>query len=524
MFSPDRRGALAGLAVLALLPRVFAPARAATSRDAGLVALLDRIDAGDPVAGLGALRGFDARGLSPVRRLDLLAVRQGLAVDARMLARWNWLRPGRSPYPVSPRTGNWRKVAEGGTVAADAIRADTQMLDAAANQGVVLPRALLDETLRAVEAARGRASGESAAALAGQAAALRKQRPHAPDHAGLVRLRGGSDYFALMLERALGEAIAPAAAHARAEAAARALARRADMLFAKLGMKGGSNGERFRALARDPRHLYADSGAGRDRAVADMNRWMARARRWMPQAFGTIPPAVDHVAARRMSRADEAAGRGGYRTVPPADGSGEGGYYVDLAHIRRRPDWTLSSVVHHELLPGHMLQMPIEAAADPHPLRLSYAAAFTEGWAIYAEELMAHAGAFEGAPEAELGYIQWALFRVGRALADTGIHSRGWTQAQAIARLRDLQGEGVIFAPIEEDVARICLEPGIRSAEFLMAASLADLRDIAGDVRDFHDHVLAPGSLPLHLVEAVARHDGAGTAVPTTYSGRGGAA
>ncbi|MBW4331621.1 DUF885 domain-containing protein [Stakelama sp. CBK3Z-3] len=504
-FGFSRRTLLGSAVVLTALPGLAASG--AVTRDAALVALLDDIArSNDPARGMDALRAFDPKGLSPVRRLDLLTVCAGLATDARMVAQWPWAVPGHSPWPVSPRAGLWRHGGASNVPnAAAQIDTETRSLSIAAQHGVILAHAALEETLAGLEKAAAMAKGDVGRALQRQAAMLAAQRETAPARAGLTHCPSGAKYYTLMLERALGKAIAPEMAHRRAESVSRALVQRADTLFRLIGMADGSTGERFRELARDPRYLYADSDAGRDRAVADMNHRLARVKTWLPTAFADLPPAIDHVAARRMSPADEAAGRGGYRIVPPADGSGEGGYFVDLSHIRQRPSWTLPSVVHHELLPGHMVQMPIEAAADPHPLRLDHAAAFTEGWAVYAERLMLEEGAFEGAPLAELGYIQWALFRVGRALADTGIHHRGWTRAQAVETLRDLQGEGVIFAPLEEDVARIALEPAIRSAEFLMADSLGSMRADAADIRAFHSAVLVPGSLPLTLVEQVTR-------------------
>ena len=130
------------------------------------------------------------------------------------------------------------------------------------------------------------------------------------------------------------------------------------------------------------------------------------------------------VAARRLPRADELAGKGGWRALPEPGKAGA--YYVDLKDIARRPRWTLPSVVAHELLPGHMIQLPIEAAAKPHPLRLTYAAAFAEGWAIWAEQLAARQGAFAD-PLDRLGHLHWLLFRVGRGLADIAIHCDGWS-------------------------------------------------------------------------------------------------
>ncbi|WP_312000140.1 DUF885 family protein, partial [Bacillus subtilis] len=71
-------------------------------------------------------------------------------------------------------------------------------------------------------------------------------------------------------------------------------------------------------------------------------------------------------------------------------------YTVDLDRIEHRPAWTLPSVVAHELLPGHMLQMPMEALAAPHALRLEYAQGFIEGWGIFAERAVAAAGLYQG--------------------------------------------------------------------------------------------------------------------------------
>ncbi|MEH3157724.1 MAG: DUF885 family protein [Sphingomonas taxi] len=90
-----------------------------------------------------------------------------------------------------------------------------------------------------------------------------------------------------------------------------------------------------------------------------------------------------------------------------------GAYIVDLRRIRDRPRWTLPSVVAHELLPGHMIQLGLEERAAPHPLRLDYAASFVEGWGIHAEALAAADGAFAD-PHAMLGHLHWLIFRVAR--------------------------------------------------------------------------------------------------------------
>lgn len=110
-----------------------------------------------------------------------------------------------------------------------------------------------------------------------------------------------------------------------------------------------------------------------------MRATLATIRPQMPRLIGPLPAACLSVDVRPLDAAEIAAGKGGYRILP-APGV-QGLYVVDLKDIRRRPRFSLPSVVAHELLPGHMAQMPLEALAHPHPLRLRYAAGFSEGGA-----------------------------------------------------------------------------------------------------------------------------------------------
>jgi uncharacterized protein (DUF885 family) len=319
--------------------------------------------------------------------------------------------------------------------------------------------------------------------------------------------RGSERRFELLVERQCGERIAATALHERLLGEWHGLADRADRLLARLGFTRGSIGDRFVAMFRDPRWLYPDSSAGRNRAVAEMNARLDRARRRVPVLIGPVPPWCLDVAARRMTLAEEAAKKGGYRILPKPGVAGS--YFVDLADIRRRPSWSLGSVVYHELLPGHMIQLPIEAAAEPHPLRLAYAAAFPEGWGVYAEQLMADDGAFDGDEAMLLGHIHWLLFRVGRGLVDTGIHYGRWSRSKALETLRGIQGEPAYFAPFPTDIDRIAREPGNRAAEALVWLRLVDFRKrmtqrgrSTDAMRRFHQMVLADGRKRLDTIDA----------------------
>lgn len=484
MDSLSRRSLLAGAAALLAPPLI--PEAASETAAAHLRTLLDSA-AHDRTAALAALRKIDAASLPASPRLDLLTARAGLAIDIELARRFPFGRLGKSPYLVTTGNGAWLRA----DATAETIRRETAALRSDAAHGVRLPRGLIEPTIAAMESARNSAAGPRAEALAEQEALLRTLAADAPPP-GMAALPDGDDYYRLLLRRFAGDDADPGALRQRLERElARTLAR-ADALFQQIGRHSGSVGARYTALWHDPDGLYPDDDAGRDRAIADMNLLLEAARARLPGAFGPLPPSVSSVHVQRMSRTEEAAGRQGYRQLP--EGSRPGSYVVDLNDIRRRPRWTLPAVVHHELLPGHMVQLPIEAAASPHPLRIEYAAAFAEGWAIYAEQLAAAEGAYRGDALGELGLCHWRLFRITRALADLGIHLDGWSHAQALGKLQAWMGEPAYFAPFVTDLNRIVLEPALRAAEAMAWLAIEDLSRGRPAI-PFHHRLLAHGRM-----------------------------
>jgi uncharacterized protein (DUF885 family) len=320
-----------------------------------------------------------------------------------------------------------------------------------------------------------------------------------------LRAEPSSDYRRA-LAMAYGGDVDPLAAHRLATAATRRLQARADRLLRAQGLTEGDVGARLRALANDSRWLYPDDAAGRERAVADMNARLAVIRPRLAVAFGDLQ--IAPVEVRRMAAADEAKGRGGYREVP-RDGQ-PGAYYVDLRAIRDRPAWTLPSVAFHELTPGHLVQAPLQEAAHPDPQRVRDAAAFSEAWATYAEQLAADLGAYADDPLGEIGFLQWWLFRLGRVVADTGLHARGWSRDHAVAAMTALQGQSIAFITIEADVERMIQTPGKAAAEGLGALALSRLRPARrSEWPAFHRAVLEAAPWRFGDLERAVRGQGA---------------
>ncbi|MGY2734116.1 DUF885 family protein [Sphingomonas sp. UYP23] len=313
------------------------------------------------------------------------------------------------------------------------------------------------------------------------------------------------DVLTLLLRRKVGDGYTlDAVAHRLERERARCEARAA-RLFGAIGIAGPNSGACFTHLWRDERDRYPDSDAGRDAAVADMNRWLGRFAAQVPALIGAVPAYCRHVAAIRPSPADLASGRVGVRMLPTADHPG--GYVVDLSHVHDRPRWSLPSVVAHELLPGHMIQLPVEALADPHPLRLEYAPCFPEAWSIAIEQAVAAGGSYAHDPRAALGQLHWRLFRIGRALVDLAIHAHGQSHDAARAQLVDWQGEPVAFAPFDSDLARIAQDPMTRTAEMMAALAIEDgARGRRGAaLRHYHQAILAFGRMRSDEVARRAR-------------------
>lgn len=299
----------------------------------------------------------------------------------------------------------------------------------------------------------------------------------------------GAGSYDAALGQAWGGPIDPRVAHRHARAEVRRLHRRADALLRGQGLTQGPVADRLRVFFADTRFVYPDSDAGRDRAVADMNAALAALR---PRLAAVFEGAIPDADVRRMSPADEARGRGGFREA--------GAYYVDFKAIRERPAWTLPSVAFHETVPGHALQTSRQAASVPDK-RQRHAGVFAEAWATYAEQLAADLDAYEGDPRAELGYLHWRLFRMARVIADTGQGALDWTLDRAIAEMRAIQGRSIAFVTIEADAARMRRDPGVFAAQGLGALEIARLRPRSrADWPAFHAAILADGPWPCAML------------------------
>lgn len=479
-FALSRRHFLGGSAAVLLLP--CAAASAPGSHE--LKAVLDSA-IGSRADMLRALRQTDASRLTREDAAILRMIVRGMEREEALRRAFPYGRPdGSSPYVVSQRHGAWLETGD----RSRQLNEETDRLRADAAHGIVPPAFILDAVIA------GARSRPASPALARQIAVLESLRPKAPQAPGVWQLPGGADYYALRIRCMTGSDISPAALDRQVNGEIAALTARADRLLKRLGLTRGSVGARLRALKQRPDYLYSNDDAGRTRAVADMNTTLDRLRPHLPAWF--TPPFEADSSVKRMTAAEEAAGKRGYRDVAEAV------YYPDLGNVRDRPAWTLTTVAYHETIPGHMIQLRRQERIDPHPLQVRYAAGYAEGWAIYAESLADRIGLLS--PVEQIGFTQSVLFRLARIAADIGIHRHRWSRARALHYLEETVGFELFF-PFATEVDRYAAEPAGFAGDAFLAAYLrrrSPARPAAA--RAFHDRVLNHGPLSVEgLAEIV---------------------
>jgi uncharacterized protein (DUF885 family) len=270
-----------------------------------------------------------------------------------------------------------------------------------------------------------------------------------------------------------------------------------DGMLTSLGYTGGTIKERFARLEADSQPKEADP---RPALLARYDSVLRDAEERAKLLFDIRPKAPVVVQREPLFTEKTAAA---HYTPPARDGSRPGTFWAPLPGPQFRIN-TMRTLVYHEGVPGHHFQIALqqENSALPRFRRdrvFSAGSAFSEGWALYAEQLAAENGWYEGDVKGHLGQLDQELFRARRLVVDTGLHAMKWTRQQAI-------DYGV--PPVEVD--RYVANPGQACAYKIGMMRILDLRAKAQramgerfSIKEFHNRVLETGSVPLPVLEQV---------------------
>lgn len=343
-------------------------------------------------------------------------------------------------------------------------------------------------------------------AMRRQLALLEEALPSAPHEAGCWRLPDGESYYRFAIRSFTTTDMTGPQIHALGLDLVGKLTGEADTILRARGMTRGSVAERLAALRRDPRQLYPNDEAGRARLIDDANAMAKSMQERLSGYFGTLPRAP--VVIQRVPPAIEAGAPGGYYEPPTLDGQRPGRFYINLRDMGEMAKFDLPTLVYHEVVPGHHLQnaLNLEAKGVPLMRQMPLFSSFSEGWALYAEQLADEMGVYAADPLGRLGYVASLLFRAARLVLDSGLHYQRWSREKAVRYMVDTLGEDEATAITE--VERYCVQPGQASSYMLGHQVWTRAREAAQrrlgsrfDLRSFHDAGLLAGSMPLAVLE-----------------------
>ena len=256
----------------------------------------------------------------------------------------------------------------------------------------------------------------------------------------------------------------------------------------------------------DRRYYYPDTDEGRQGYIDDATAAIDKIKAELPNYFGILPKAGLEV--RRVEAFREQPGAAQHYFPGTPDGSRPAIYYAHLSNMEAMPKRELEVIAYHEGLPGHHMQISIAQELTSVPTFRTQAGfiAYSEGWGLYSEWLATEmAGTYED-PYSTFGRLGSEIWRAIRLVVDTGLHSKGWSEEQAVQYF--LTNSAITEAQARSEIRRYMVLPGQATSYKIGMLKIQELRRNAEaalgddfDIRAFHDTVLGGGALPLAILE-----------------------
>ncbi len=352
------------------------------------------------------------------------------------------------------------------------------------------------------ERARTIAAKDVAPALDRQLQELQAERAVAGNDPGISARPHGEEFYRWALRASTTTRMSPDEIHEMGQRELQALHARMDTILKEIGYPQGSVGERMKALAKDPRFAFAQGDQGRAEIMAfisDRLRWI---RAQMPRAFNTV---VDpNMEVKRLPPEEEPGAPAAYGGSGSADGKIPGRFWINLRTTDLHSKYSLADLTFHEAIPGHIWQGEYTHSMPLIRQVLAFNA-YSEGWALYAEQLADELGAYADDRVGRLGYLQSIAFRACRLVVDTGIHAKGWTRDQAVRFFVDVNGSNP--EEVASEVDRYCSWPGQACGYKVGHSEINRQRDRSKaalgskfDLRAFDDAVVLGGNVPLDVL------------------------
>jgi uncharacterized protein (DUF885 family) len=320
------------------------------------------------------------------------------------------------------------------------------------------------------------------------------------------QLPNGEEFYRFLIKRFTTLPLTAREIHDIGLAEVKAIRAEMDEVIRQVGFKG-SFAEFLAFLRTDPR-FYPKTA---DELLEEAS-WIAKRMdgklpsliKTLPRKPYTVVPVPAHLAPKYTA---------GRASNSPRDSTEPGYYWLNTYALDTRPLYNLEALTFHEAAPGHLLQGALSEEQEglPNFRRFSYISAYGEGWGLYSEWLGLEAGFYKD-PYSNFGRLTYAMWRACRLVVDTGVHAFGWTRQQML----DYMAENTALSlhEVETETDRYISWPGQALSYRIGYLKIRELRKRAEealgqhfDVREFHDAILLPGSVPLPVLEKlIDRH------------------
>ncbi|MCK7597888.1 DUF885 domain-containing protein [Microbulbifer sp. CAU 1566] len=261
----------------------------------------------------------------------------------------------------------------------------------------------------------------------------------------------------------------------------------------------------FKFIRTDKQFYYPNTDEGREKYLEETRSYLADVQKKLPEYFGILPKA--DLVVKRVEAFREVPGGAQHYVPGTPDGARPGTYYVHMSDMSALSTTDMETVTYHEGNPGHHMQISIAQELENIPQFRTQAhfTPYVEGWALYSEKLSKEMGQFRD-PYRDFGRLTAEMWRAIRLVVDTGMHSKGWSQEQAVQYFLD--NSAIPEGAVRSEVRRYLTVPGQATAYKIGMLKIEELRGNAEealgdqfDIRSFHDTVLGGGALPLPLLE-----------------------
>jgi uncharacterized protein (DUF885 family) len=322
--------------------------------------------------------------------------------------------------------------------------------------------------------------------------------PESRDTIGISDVPNGKEWYEYLARYHTTTNLTPDEIH---EIGLREVAKiRAEMegIIEQVGWEGDFNS--FLQYLRTDSRFYYETGEELLQAYRAMSKEIDA---YMPTLFNKLPRAPYGVIPIPMESAP-------FTTTAyynaPSEGR-PGYYYANLYMPEVRPKYEIPVLSVHEAVPGHHHQISLAQEMENVPNFRKYLSitAFVEGWGLYSEQLGESMGIYDD-PYDKFGQLTYDMWRAVRLVVDTGMHYKNWSREDAVNLF--LENTAKTEQDINNEVDRYIAWPGQALAYKIGQLKIMELRDKSKealgddfDIKDFHDHILSFGSIPLNILE-----------------------